>query len=104
MCCDVKGCCGNGCKCTTSKIGKWLVIIGGLNWGLVGISMLLGSMSNWNLVELIFGSMRWLVAIIYLLVGISAVMMIVGCKCKKCNAGVCSVHGAGMKDDTAQKV
>ncbi len=73
------------CKecCTTHMISKILVIIGGVNWGLVGIGMLLGGM-NWNVVHLIFGFVPVLEAIIYLLVGISAVMMIFGCKCKKC--------------------
>jgi uncharacterized membrane protein YuzA (DUF378 family) len=31
-----------------------LVIVGGLNWGLVGIN------PGWNLVEIIFGSVAWL--------------------------------------------
>lgn len=41
-----------------------LIIIGALNWGLVGIF-------NFNLVEAIFGAMEWLTRIIYILVGIS---------------------------------
>jgi len=46
-----------------------LVIIGGLNWGLVGLL-------NMNLVELIFGSIPVLVQAIYILVGLSALYMI----------------------------
>lgn len=41
-----------------------LIIIGALNWGLIGIFEL-------NLVEAILGSMTWLTRIVYILVGIS---------------------------------
>jgi hypothetical protein len=70
--------------CNLNLIAKILVIVGGLNWGLVGLGMLLGRMGGWNLVNLILGSMPALEALIYLLVGISAVILIIGCKCKKC--------------------
>lgn len=46
-----------------------LVIIGGLNWGLVGAF-------NWNLVDAIFGSVQWLARTIYVLVGLSALYLI----------------------------
>ena len=76
------------------KVAKWLVIIGGINWGLVGLGMLLNS--NWNLVHWIFSSMPAIEAIIYVLVGIAAVMKIFGCKCKKCKDGTCA---EGMKEE-----
>ncbi len=41
-----------------------LIIIGAINWGLVGIF-------NFNLVEAIFGGLSVLTRIIYILVGIS---------------------------------
>lgn len=41
-----------------------LIIIGALNWGLIGIF-------EFNLVEAILGSMTWLTRIVYILVGIS---------------------------------
>ena len=50
-----------------------LVVIGGLNWGLVAIGSYLGS--NWNVVNLIFGSVSWLENLIYLLVGIAALIV-----------------------------
>lgn len=53
-----------------SKIALWLIIIGGLNWGLVG-------MFNFNLVSAILGDMSILSRIVYVLVGLSAVWMIV---------------------------
>ena len=73
--------CGGGCGC--SKLGFWLVIIGALNWGLVGFGQLFG-LGNWNVVNLIFGSLPWLEAIVYLLVGLSGIIMLTGCRCKKC--------------------
>jgi len=76
------------------KIAWWLVIVGALNWGLVGLSWLVGGGSNWNVVNLIFGSSMILEGIIYLLVGISAVVVCFGCKgkCKACMNGKCDVH------------
>lgn len=46
-----------------------LVIVGGLNWGLVGFF-------DWDLVAAIFGDMSFLARTVYSLVGISAVYMI----------------------------
>lgn len=46
-----------------------LVIIGGLNWGLVGIG-------GWNVVDIIFGSIGWLARLIYILIGLAALWMI----------------------------
>ncbi|MFH1183112.1 MAG: DUF378 domain-containing protein [Candidatus Moraniibacteriota bacterium] len=46
-----------------------LVIIGGLNWGLVGLIKL-------DLVNAIFGNMTTLSRIIYLLVGVSAIYLL----------------------------
>lgn len=47
---------------------KPLLIIGGLNWGLVGLL-------NFDLVAAIFGSGTMLSRLIYILVGLSAVAM-----------------------------
>lgn len=43
-----------------------LVIIGGLNWGLVGLF-------DYNLVDAIFGSATWVTRTIYTVVGIAAI-------------------------------
>lgn len=83
-----KNCCKGGC--TMSMIAKILVIVGGVNWGLIGLGMLLGTVGGWNVLNMIFGSVPVLEGIIYVLVGISAVMMIFGCKCGKCMSGVCA--------------
>jgi uncharacterized protein len=56
-----------------SHVVKWiawiLVVIGGLNWGLVGLF-------NFNLVAAIFG-VGMLSSVVYSLVGLSAVILIV---------------------------
>lgn len=46
------------------KIALILIIIGAINWGLIGLF-------RFNLVELIFGDMTLLARIVYSLVGIS---------------------------------
>jgi len=46
-----------------------LVIVGGLNWGLV-------SLLNWNLVDTLFGTMSTLSQIVYGLVGLSAIYVL----------------------------
>ena len=46
-----------------------LVIIGALNWGLIGFL-------RFDLVAFLFGEMSWLSRIIYALVGISGIYMI----------------------------
>ena len=79
--------------CTMAMIAKILVIVGGINWGLVGLGMLLGNMDGWNVVNMILGSIPVLEAVVYVLVGISAVMMIFGCKCSKCEADVSTNTG-----------
>ena len=47
-----------------------LVLVGALNWGLVG-------MANFDLVAMIFGEMSMLSRIVYSLVGISAIYVAV---------------------------
>lgn len=45
-----------------------LVVVGALNWGLVGLM-------NFNLVDLLFSSMPGIVRVLYILVGASAVYL-----------------------------
>jgi uncharacterized protein len=78
-----KGKCSNYCTC--AKIGFWLVVIGAINWGLVGLGGLVGG-RNWNVVNLVLGSITWLEYVIYLVVGLAAIGMLVGCRCKKCKS------------------
>lgn len=78
----MSGKCGG---CAGHKLAGLLVIIGGLNWGLLGLGWLLGY-PNWNVVNMLLGSWPMVEGIVYLLVGLSALVMIFGCKCKKCKA------------------
>jgi uncharacterized membrane protein YuzA (DUF378 family) len=60
-----------------AQIARILVIVGGINWGLIGLGMLISNDgSTWNVVNMIFGSVSMLEAVIYVLVGVSAVMML----------------------------
>lgn len=55
-----------------------LVIVGALNWGLVGLF-------GFDLVAALFGDMTTLSRLVYSLVGISALLMLVTkCGCKVC--------------------
>lgn len=54
---------------TLDWIAIVLVVVGGLNWGLVGLL-------DFNLVATIFGDMSFLSRTVYTLVGISAVYLI----------------------------
>lgn len=51
------------------KVAHWLLVIGGLNWLLVGLL-------SWDVGELFGGQTAWVSRIIYILVGLSAIVMI----------------------------
>ena len=89
-----KGCCSKG-GCTLAMVGKVLLIVGGINWGLVGLGMLLGSVREWNVVYMLLGGMPIIEGIVYVLVGVAAVMKIFGCQCGKCKDGVCGPSMGG---------
>lgn len=52
------------------QIANILVIVGAINWGLVGLL-------NLNLVSAVLGSIAGLEKIVYILVGLSGVLMLV---------------------------
>jgi len=54
---------------TIDIIALVLVIVGGINWGLVAF--------NYNLVSAIFGSIPGVEAVVYILVGLSAIYLAV---------------------------
>ena len=56
-------------KSVIDWIALILLIVGGLNWGLVGLW-------DYNLVSVIFGSVSWLLTTVYVLVGLSALWTI----------------------------
>ena len=64
-----------------------LVIVGGLNWLLIGLGGFIGA--NWNVVGIIFGSWPQVEWLVYILVGLSAVYELVSHKgnCRNCGSG-----------------
>jgi|SRR3989344_5889348 len=88
-------CGGHGCN--VSLVVKVLVIVGAVNWGLVGLGVLFGGMmDSWNVVHMVLGSMPTLEAVVYVLVGVAGVMKIFHCKCGKCKAA-CAACGTDGK-------
>lgn len=53
------------------KIAWVLVVVGGINWGLVGAF-------DWNLVTKLLGSWPMVESIVYVLVGLSALVLLFG--------------------------
>lgn len=62
-----------------------LLVVGGLNWLLIGLGGFMGA--NWNVVAMILGSWPQVEWLVYVLVGLSAVYEIVTHKntCKNCS-------------------
>ncbi len=58
-----------GKKSVLDWIAIVLIIVGGLNWGLVGLL-------NFDLVQTILGFLTWLPKAVYILVGLAAIYMI----------------------------
>ena len=61
-----------------------LLIIGGLNWGLVGLGGYMNA--DWDVVNMVLGSWPQIEWIVYILVGLSAIWIAIGHKnvCKMC--------------------
>lgn len=51
-----------------------LLVVGGINWGLVGLGDYMGG--DWNLVQMVLGSWPAIESLVYVLVGLSAVMFL----------------------------
>ncbi len=60
-------------------VAMWLVVIGGLQLGLMGLL-------EWDLIDTVFGNWEWLVTLLYILIGLSALVMVpmAADSCKKC--------------------
>lgn len=65
-----------------------LAMVGALNWGLIGLGWFAGG-ADWNVVHLLLGSWMQLEAIVYVLVGLSAVWLIIMHRkeCRVCSSG-----------------
>ncbi len=64
-----------GHKCTVCTIAVVLVLVGALNWGLVGLGWLVGG-QDWNVVHMLLGQWMQVEAIVYVLVGVAALYKI----------------------------
>ena len=87
MCHSMHGC-GKEGGCIPALIGKILLIVGGINWGLVGVGTLMRR--DWNVIHALLETIPTVEAIIYILVGVAAIINIFGCRCKKCMASCIS--------------
>ncbi len=79
--------------CQKSLLGTLvcvLVVVGALNWGLVGLGWLVNG-SDWNVVHMLLGSWMQVEAVVYVLVGLAGVYKLVMCS-KSCssNGSCCS--------------
>ncbi|MBD3156322.1 DUF378 domain-containing protein [Candidatus Peregrinibacteria bacterium] len=63
-------------------LAMFLTVVGALNWGLVGIGGF--AETNLNLVNLIFGSMPTVELVVYILVGLSGLLVGWAHATKKC--------------------
>lgn len=77
-----KYCSGWSHGCIFRKIRKVLLLVGGFNWGLVGVGMLMGS--DLNVVHMLLGAWPVVEGVVYVLVGLAAVFKLIGCRCHKC--------------------
>ena len=66
-----------------------LVVIGAVNWGLVGLGSLVGG-ADWNVVHMLLGSWMQVEALVYVLVGLSGLYLAVthSKDCRACSAGM----------------
>lgn len=71
-----------------------LVLVGALNWGLVGLGRLVGGGADWNLVHMLVGQWMQVEAVVYVLVGLAALYKIVMCSTGKCSDCDCPCDGS----------
>lgn len=65
------------------KVAHSLVLIGALNWGVVGLFQI-------DLVSKLLGEMTMVSRLVYLLIGISALIVLLSkCRCNGCSGSVC---------------
>ena len=72
--------------CPLHQAAFWLMWVGAVNWGLVGLGAFFGG--NWNVVNLILGSWPSLEWIVYFLVGLSALFMLMKSSCSACKVSM----------------
>jgi len=68
-----------------------LVVVGAINWGLVGLGGFMGS--SWNLVNMLLGSWPMVEWLVYVLVGLSGLYLVFT---HKRDCSMCMSHDGGM--------
>jgi uncharacterized protein len=79
--------------CGVHWLGWVLVVIGAINWGLIGIGHFAGG--DWNVVGWLLGSWPVVENLVYILVGLGGVALLFSHKCKTCTTSGSS-SGSGM--------
>lgn len=69
-------CCTSGSSCPSRFVVKTLLLVGALNWGLIGLGTLLGG-KDLNVVKMLLGTWPTVEAVVYVLVGLAAVYKLV---------------------------
>ena len=84
--------------CGVHKVAWLLLVVGGLNWGLVGLF-------DFNLVMWLFGKWAFVEKAVYVLVGVSGLLMLGMFKCcGKCERSGCDhCDGKGKDMPAAEK-
>lgn len=74
--------CSSCKKCCVCQAGYALIVIGGINWGLVGLGGLMNT--DLNVVHMIVGSWPMVESIVYIAVGLATINKALKiCKCCK---------------------
>jgi uncharacterized membrane protein YuzA (DUF378 family) len=80
--------------CDYSTAGWWLLVLGGVNWGLVGIGWFMNQ--DINLLHFALGTWPIVENVAYIVIGIAAGMFVIGCPCQECKA--CRVGSGVVKE------
>ena len=76
--------------CTLGSVFYALMVVGAINWGLVGLAALLGNGADWNVVHALLGKWMTVENVVYVLVGLSGVWGLVSFKA--CCGGMCPAN------------
>ena len=68
--------------CGVHWVGWLLVVIGAINWGLIGVGYFAGG--NWNVVGWILGTWPVVENLVYILVGLGGISLLFTHKCSAC--------------------
>ena len=82
---------GSKKMCAVCLVVYILIIVGALNWGLVGAGWLFGGGADWNVVHKLLGKWMQVEAVVYLLVGLAGLykLFLYGKCCGKHACGNC---------------